>query len=172
MDFKAAKQSFAAALSDSRPIYWAHMLSVSLQPMAVFCYWDAWLPYLIAYISTDASMPAGRLLRCRSDSAGLFIILTLHKHNVAFNWQTNGFWVCQPVGQLWSEGVRSGCLCVCVYMNVWKHVGVCACCQSNLGLIAKAIIHWRLIYGYFPSNNQLTSFFHSEYCLSQEPSWT
>lgn len=74
---------------------------LSLSP--VFCYWDAWLPDLIAYISTDASMPAGCVLRCRSDSAGLFIILTLHKHNVAFNWQSNGLWVCSthraaPVG--------------------------------------------------------------------------
>lgn len=130
MDFKAAKQSFAVALADSRPIYWAHMLSVSLQPMAVFCYWDAWLPDLIAYIRTDASMPAGRLLRCRSDRAGLFIILTLHKHNVAFNWQTNGFWVCQLVGQLWQRGVRraslrvyecvESCWCLCMLAKQFR----------------------------------------------------
>lgn len=61
-DFKAAKQSSAVALADSRPIYRAHMLTVSLQATAVYSYCDAWLPDLMGYISTDASMPGGRLL--------------------------------------------------------------------------------------------------------------
>lgn len=61
-DFKAAKQSSAVALADGRPIYRAHMLTVSLQAMAVYSYCDAWLPNLMGYISTDAFMPGGRLL--------------------------------------------------------------------------------------------------------------